>query len=34
MAGEMSPADAIDTGSVRLTGDPTLLARFVEVFQI
>lgn len=34
MAGEISPAEAVETGSVRLNGDPGLLARFVEVFQI
>jgi alkyl sulfatase BDS1-like metallo-beta-lactamase superfamily hydrolase len=34
MAGEISPADAIADGVVRLTGDPQLLTRFVEVFRI
>jgi DNA-binding HxlR family transcriptional regulator len=34
MAGELSPADAIDTGQVRLTGDPSLLTRFAELFHI
>ncbi len=34
MAGELSPADAIDRGDVLLTGDPALLARFVELFRI
>ncbi len=34
MAGEMSPAEAIDNGRVRLTGDPSLLTRFAEVFHI
>jgi DNA-binding HxlR family transcriptional regulator len=34
MAAEISPADAIADGSVRVTGDPALLARFVEVFHI
>lgn len=34
MAGEVSPADAIDNGSVRLAGDPRLLSRFVEIFRI
>lgn len=34
MTGEMSPADAIKNGSVRLDGDPRLLARFAETFRI
>ena len=34
MAGEISPAEAIESGAVHLTGDPTLLARFAEVFHI
>lgn len=34
MAGETSPAEAIENGSVRLTGDPGLLARFVDTFRI
>jgi DNA-binding HxlR family transcriptional regulator len=34
MAGDLSPAEAIDTGIVQLTGDPTLLTRFAEVFHI
>ena len=34
MAGEVSPADAIADGSVRLTGDPSLLSRFVDTFHI
>jgi len=34
MAGEISPAQAIDSGAVQLTGDPALLARFAEVFHI
>lgn len=34
MAGELSPADAIANGSVRLTGDPRLLSRFVETFHL
>jgi DNA-binding HxlR family transcriptional regulator len=34
LAGELSPAEAIGNGGVRLTGDPELLARFVEVFRI
>jgi DNA-binding HxlR family transcriptional regulator len=34
LAGELSPAEAIGNGGVRLTGDPELLTRFVEVFRI
>ena len=34
MAGELSPAEAIANGTVRLTGDPHLLSRFVETFRI
>jgi len=34
MAGELGPAEAIASGSVRLTGDPALLDRFVELFRI
>lgn len=34
LAGEITPAEAIESGSVRLTGDGGLLTRFVEVFQI
>ena len=34
MAGDVSPAEAIDNGSVRITGDPELLTRFVEIFHI
>ncbi len=35
MAGEVSPADALGNGSVRVSdGDPALLARFVELFRI
>jgi len=34
LAGELSPSDAIANGSVKLTGDPDLLARFVQVFHI
>ncbi|MDB5092280.1 MAG: transcriptional regulator [Candidatus Eremiobacteraeota bacterium] len=34
MAGEVSPADAIENGIVRVTGDPKLLARFAEIFHI
>jgi DNA-binding HxlR family transcriptional regulator len=34
LAGEISPSEAIQNGSVHLTGDADLLARFVEVFHI
>jgi DNA-binding HxlR family transcriptional regulator len=34
IAGEVSPAQALASGQVRLTGDPALLDRFVEVFRI
>lgn len=34
MAGEVSPADAVAAGSVRLTGDRALFDRFVELFRI
>jgi DNA-binding HxlR family transcriptional regulator len=34
MAGEITSAEAVESGSVRLSGDPNLLARFVEVFHI
>ena len=34
MAGELSPAAAIETGTVQLTGDPELLTRFAEIFRI
>ncbi|WP_224362148.1 winged helix-turn-helix transcriptional regulator [Hyalangium versicolor] len=34
MADELSPEDAIANGSVRLTGEPKLLSRFVELFHI
>jgi DNA-binding HxlR family transcriptional regulator len=34
MTGEMSAADAIANGSVRVIGDPALLARFAELFRI
>jgi DNA-binding HxlR family transcriptional regulator len=34
MAGEMSPREAVEAGSVRLTGDASLLAWFVEIFHI
>ncbi|MBV8724368.1 MAG: transcriptional regulator [Candidatus Eremiobacteraeota bacterium] len=34
MAGELSPAGAIDSGTVHITGDPALLTRFAEIFRI
>jgi DNA-binding HxlR family transcriptional regulator len=34
MADELTPAEAIDNGSVRVTGDPDLLTRFAEMFHI
>jgi DNA-binding HxlR family transcriptional regulator len=34
MAAEISPTEAIQTGSVALTGPPELLARFVAIFRI
>jgi hypothetical protein len=34
MADEIGPDEAIATGSVRVTGDPVLLARFAELFRI
>ena len=34
MAGEVTPAEAIETESVRLTGNPELLSRFVDTFRI
>jgi DNA-binding HxlR family transcriptional regulator len=34
LAREITPAEAIATGQVRLTGDPALLDRFVELFSI
>ncbi|HET6231743.1 MAG TPA: helix-turn-helix domain-containing protein [Longimicrobiaceae bacterium] len=34
MAGEITPADAVAAGTVRLTGREELLERFVEVFRI
>jgi DNA-binding HxlR family transcriptional regulator len=34
MAAELRPADAVANGSVRLTGDDRLLARFVEMFHV
>jgi ubiquinone biosynthesis protein UbiJ len=34
MAGELSPAAAIETGTVHLTGDPEMLTRFAQIFRI
>jgi DNA-binding HxlR family transcriptional regulator len=34
MAGEVSPADAIETGVVHIVGDAELLTRFAEIFRI
>jgi DNA-binding HxlR family transcriptional regulator len=34
MAGELSPAAAVETGMVHLTGDPELLTRFAQIFRI
>jgi DNA-binding HxlR family transcriptional regulator len=34
LAGEVSPSQAIDGGMLRVTGDPALLERFAEMFQI
>ena len=34
MAGELSPAQAVENGTVRLLGDAKLLARFADIFRI
>jgi DNA-binding HxlR family transcriptional regulator len=34
MAGELSPADAIETGTVSVIGNPKLLTRFSQMFRI
>lgn len=34
LAGELAPSEAVAGGAVRLTGDPALLDRFVQVFHI
>jgi DNA-binding HxlR family transcriptional regulator len=34
MSGELSPAEAVKSGKVRLTGKRDLLERFVEIFRI
>ena len=33
-AGDVTPSQAIDSGILRVTGDPALLERFAELFQI
>jgi len=30
----VSPAQALADGSIRVVGDPSLLVRFVELFQV
>jgi hypothetical protein len=34
MAGVISPGEAIENGTVHLTGDTNLFARFAEIFRI
>ena len=34
ISGDVSPADALADGRVRVTGDPELLDQFVEVFRM
>jgi DNA-binding HxlR family transcriptional regulator len=34
MAGEVTPEEAIENGSVRISGDAALLSRFAEMFRI
>jgi DNA-binding HxlR family transcriptional regulator len=34
MAGDLSPAGAVENGIVHLTGDPELLTRFAQIFRI
>jgi DNA-binding HxlR family transcriptional regulator len=34
MAGELSPADALASGALTVTGDPRLLTRFASLFRI
>jgi len=34
MTGEMTPTEALRSGSVHITGDPALLTRFAEMFRI
>jgi ubiquinone biosynthesis protein UbiJ len=34
MAGEVTPEEAIENGSVRISGDAALLSRFAQMFRI
>ncbi|MCW3157680.1 winged helix-turn-helix transcriptional regulator [Micropruina sonneratiae] len=34
LAGVLDPADAVASGAVEVTGDPALLAEFVEIFRV
>ena len=34
LAGEVSPSEAIENGSIRVHGEPSLLAQFVQLFHI
>lgn len=34
MAGELTPAQAVESGAVRLTGDAALFGRFAQIFRI
>jgi DNA-binding HxlR family transcriptional regulator len=34
MSGELSPSEAVESGVIRLTGDPKLLDRFVQAFSL
>jgi DNA-binding HxlR family transcriptional regulator len=34
LAGELTPDEAVESGAVRITGDPALLKGFVEAFRI
>ncbi|MDP9847471.1 winged helix-turn-helix transcriptional regulator [Streptosporangium lutulentum] len=34
MTGELDPGEAVESGTVRVTGDPALLNRFTEIFRI
>jgi hypothetical protein len=34
MAGEITPDESVESGAVRITGDPALLDRFAEIFHI
>jgi hypothetical protein len=33
LSGEVSPGEAVESGTVRVTGTPELLERFVEIFH-